>query len=325
MHDASDVDLERLRRCSRLPSRDLERRQNDGFNRLLLAAGLELREVVVLRAYCRYLLQTGLPFSQLLMERVLANHATITRQLRTTLSEVRFQLDIGAKTRDKEMARFDRAIVKALTGVRSADDDRILRAYLRAIRATLRTNFHQTPRRWWLGNHGCHSFDPQRLPDQRCRGRSSRSCLQSAGRGVHLRMGFVARGGIRWSDRREDFRTEVLGLMKAQNVKNTLIVPVGHRGFFPKRLPHGGSRDDVQREVIASYRTFIRGLLDVTDNIVGGKVVPRDCLVRHDGDDAYLVVAADKGTATFSTSPMRSPSNTASGLAMHLPPGLGWL
>ena len=114
-------------------------------------------------------------------------------------------------------------------------------------------------------------------------------------------MGYVARGGLRWSDRREDFRTEVLGLMKAQNVKNTVIVPVGAKGgFYPKRLPAGGSREDVQKEVVASYQTFIRGLLDVTDNIVNGKIVVRPGVVRRDGDDAYLVVAADKGTATFS-------------------------
>ncbi|HPF26960.1 MAG TPA: NAD-glutamate dehydrogenase [Steroidobacteraceae bacterium] len=303
MHDASDVDLERLEPMFKTAFRATWNgdSENDGFNRLLLAAGLELREVVVLRAYCRYLLQTGLPFSQLLMERVLANHATITRQL-AQLFQVRFQLDIGAKTRDKEMARLDRAIVKALTGVRSADDDRILRAYLRAIRATLRTNFHQTLADGGLKSWLSLKFDPQRLPDLPLpRPKFEIFVYSPRVEGVHLRMGFVARGGIRWSDRREDFRTEVLGLMKAQNVKNTLIVPVGAKGgFFPKRLPHGGSRDDVQREVIASYRTFIRGLLDVTDNIVGGKVVPRDCLVRHDGDDAYLVVAADKGTATFS-------------------------
>ena len=119
--------------------------------------------------------------------------------------------------------------------------------------------------------------------------------------GVHLRMGYVARGGIRWSDRREDFRTEVLGLMKAQNVKNTVIVPVGAKGgFYPKRLPAGGSREEIQNEGIASYQTFIRGLLDVTDNIVNGKTVARPGIVRRDGDDPYLVVAADKGTATFS-------------------------
>ena len=119
--------------------------------------------------------------------------------------------------------------------------------------------------------------------------------------GVHLRMGHVARGGIRWSDRREDFRTEVLGLMKAQNVKNTVIVPVGAKGgFVPKRLPASASREDVQREGVECYRTFIRGLLDITDNIVDGKLVPPPQVVRRDGDDPYLVVAADKGTATFS-------------------------
>ncbi len=142
----------------------------------------------------------------------------------------------------------------------------------------------------------------RRSPTCRCRGRSSRSSSTARGsRACTCAWAYVARGGIRWSDRREDFRTEVLGLMKAQNVKNTLIVPVGAKGgFVPKRLPGGGTREEIQAEVIACYQTFIRGLLDLTDNIVGGAVVPPPQVVRRDGDDPYLVVAADKGTATFS-------------------------
>ena len=140
--------------------------------------------------------------------------------------------------------------------------------------------------------------------------------------GVHLRMGKVARGGIRWSDRREDFRTEILGLMKAQNVKNTLIVPVGAKGgFVPKQLPRG-DREEVQREGIECYRIFIRGLLDLTDNVRESAVVPPARMVRHDADDPYLVVAADKGTATFSDTPTRSPPSTASGSATPSPPAV---
>ncbi len=303
MHDASNIDLDRLEPIFKHAFRATWNgdSENDGFNRLLMAAGLELSEIIVLRAYCRYLLQTGLPFSQASMERVLATHGAITRQL-AQLFSAQFQLETSDKLRAKQSAKLDGAIVKSLTAVRNADDDRILRAYLLAIRATLRTNYHQTladgaPKPWLS-----LKFDPQRLPDLPLpRPKFEIFVYSPRVEGVHLRMGYVARGGIRWSDRREDFRTEVLGLMKAQNVKNTLIVPVGAKGgFVPKRLPVGGSREDVQREVIASYQTFIRGLLDITDNIVAGKIVPRDRLVRRDSDDAYLVVAADKGTATFS-------------------------
>ncbi|MCB1624467.1 MAG: NAD-glutamate dehydrogenase, partial [Pseudomonadales bacterium] len=303
MHDAENVDLDRLEPLFKHAFRATWNgdSENDGFNRLLFAAGLELREIIVLRAYCRYLLQTGIPFSQASMERVLATHASTTRLL-AELFQAQFALNTAEKRRDREAARLERAIIKALAAVRSADDDRILRAYLYAIRATLRTNFHQTTAdgmpKTWLSL----KFDPQRIPDLPLpRPRFEIFVYSARVEGVHLRMGYVARGGIRWSDRREDFRTEVLGLMKAQNVKNTLIVPVGAKGgFVPKRLPTGGTRDDIQREVIASYQTFIRGLLDITDNIVDGKIVARANLVRRDADDAYLVVAADKGTATFS-------------------------
>jgi glutamate dehydrogenase len=278
--------------------------ENDGFNRLLLCAGLGAREIVVLRAYCRFLLQTGIPFSQAYMERVAVAQAPIARML-VRLFQTQFAPDIRARAGASERMR--QSILRALDKVASLDEDRILRAYLSVIRATLRTNYYQsleggvlpagTPKSWVS-----FKFDAQSIPELPLpRPRFEIFVYSPRVEGVHLRMGYVARGGIRWSDRREDFRTEVLGLMKAQNVKNTVIVPVGAKGgFYPKRLPAGGSREDIQKEGIASYQTFIRGLLDVTDNFVNGKTVVRPGIVRRDGDDAYLVVAADKGTATFS-------------------------
>ena len=272
--------------------------ENDGFNRLLLCAGLSARQIVVLRAYCRYLLQTGIPFSQAYMERVLVAQAPVTRQL-VRLFETQFALK--AKAREAAAERIRAGILRALEQVQSLDEDRILRAYLTVMRATLRTNYFQTvdgiPKSWVS-----FKLDPHAIPDLPLpRPKFEIFVYSPRVEGVHLRMAYVARGGLRWSDRREDFRTEVLALMKAQNVKNTVIVPAGAKGgFYPKRLPAGGSREDVQKEVVASYQTFIRGLLDLTDNIVNGKTVVRPGIVRRDGDDAYLVVAADKGTATFS-------------------------
>jgi glutamate dehydrogenase len=272
--------------------------ENDGFNRLLLCAGLAAREIVVLRAYCRYLLQTGIPFSQAYMERVAVAQAPVVRML-VRLFQAQFDPQMRARAAASERMR--QSILRALDKVASLDEDRILRAYLSVIRATLRTNYYQllegSPKSWVS-----FKFDAQSIPELPLpRPKFEIFVYSPQVEGVHLRMGYVARGGLRWSDRREDFRTEVLGLMKAQNVKNTVIVPVGAKGgFYPKRLPVGGSRDDIQKEGIASYQTFIRGLLDVTDNIVNGKTVVRPGIVRRDGDDAYLVVAADKGTATFS-------------------------
>jgi glutamate dehydrogenase len=274
--------------------------ENDGFNRLLLAAGLSAREIVVLRAYCRYLLQTGIPFSQLYMERVLVAQAPIARSL-VKLFQTQFALHVSA--REAAAERTAKGILGALDRVASLDEDRILRAYLSVIRATLRTNYYQTTEpgggaKSWVS----FKLDPHSIPELPLpRPKFEIFVYSPRVEGVHLRMAYVARGGLRWSDRREDFRTEVLGLMKAQNVKNTVIVPAGAKGgFYPKRLPAGGSREEIQKEGIASYQTFIRGLLDVTDNIVDGKTVAAKDVVRRDGDDPYLVVAADKGTATFS-------------------------
>ncbi|MDE2338100.1 MAG: NAD-glutamate dehydrogenase, partial [Gammaproteobacteria bacterium] len=283
--------------------------ENDGFNRLLFCADLSARQILVLRAYCRYLLQTGVPFSQAYMERTLAANPAIAAAI-VQLFEARF--DPSKPQRGKATERAAERIVtrirSGLDGVSSLDEDRILRAYLTLVQATLRTNFYRRDRSGTPLAYLSFKFNPAAIPDLPLpRPKYEIFVYSPRVEGVHLRMGDVARGGIRWSDRREDFRTEVLGLMKAQNVKNTLIVPVGAKGgFVPKNLPQGG-REEVQAEVIACYRTFIQGLLDLTDNIVAGKIVPPPDVVRRDGDDPYLVVAADKGTATF--------SDTANGIA----------
>src|SRR6185436_11413139 len=225
------------------------------------------------------------------------------RQL-VRLFETQFALTGRARERDAERIR--QSIVRALDKVASLDEDRILRGFLAVIRATLRTNYYQKMEegkdsagsdKGWLS----FKLDPHAIPELPLpRPKFEIFVYSPRVEGVHLRMGYVARGGIRWSDRREDFRTEVLGLMKAQNVKNTVIVPVGAKGgFVPKRTPTG-PREAIQAEGVACYQIFIRALLDVTDNIVNGRLVPPTRVVRRDEDDAYLVVAADKGTASFS-------------------------
>ncbi|HSD74680.1 MAG TPA: NAD-glutamate dehydrogenase [Steroidobacteraceae bacterium] len=274
---------------------------NDGFNRLVLAAGLTWRQTALLRAYCRYLLQTGLPFSQAYMERVLSANAGISTLL-VSLFHALFDPASKAPRRQRESARIKDELTNALEEVKSLDEDRILRAFTAVICATLRTNYFQTVGDGQPKPYFSFKLDPQQVPDLPLPKPMFEIFVYNPRvEGVHLRMGKVARGGIRWSDRREDYRTEVLGLMKAQNVKNTVIVPVGAKGgFVPKKLPSGGAREEIQREVVACYQNFIRGLLDLTDNIVGERVVPPAQTVRRDDDDTYLVVAADKGTATFS-------------------------
>ena len=274
--------------------------ENDGFNRLLLASGLLAREIVVLRAYCRYLLQTGVPFSQAYMERTLASNAEVARNL-VRLFETQFDPDLKGRSEAKA-EKLIAAIRSGLDAIKSLDEDRILRGYLTVIRATLRTNFYQPDAAGKPKSYVSFKLDPQKIPELPLpRPKFEIFVYSPRVEGVHLRMGYVARGGLRWSDRREDFRTEILGLMKAQNVKNTVIVPVGAKGgFVPKRPPLGGTREEIAADGVACYQTFIRALLDVTDNIVNGKIVPPTRVVRRDTDDAYLVVAADKGTATFS-------------------------
>ncbi|GAA0266870.1 NAD-glutamate dehydrogenase [Cryptosporangium japonicum] len=276
----------------------------DGFNALVVSAGLAWDEVVVLRAYAKYLRQAGSRWSQEYVERVLAEHPTIARQL-VDLFTARFDPNFrgDAEARAAAADTLQTTLVEALDAVQSLDADRILRSVLTLITATLRTNHFQRGR---TGRHKPYlsfKIDPRAVPDLPAPRPAFEIFVYSPRvEGVHLRFGAVARGGLRWSDRREDFRTEILGLVKAQMVKNTVIVPVGSKGgFVVKNPPPGGDRDAVMAEGIECYRTFIRGLLDVTDNLRDGRtVVPPPDVVRHDGDDSYLVVAADKGTATFS-------------------------
>jgi glutamate dehydrogenase len=273
--------------------------ENDGFNRLVLASDLTWRETAVLRAYARWIVQTGNAFSQAYMETVLAGNAKTAGRL-ARLFVAQFDPSQAPKGREAEAARLRRAIDADLAGVARLDEDRILRAFRAAIDATLRTNYFQLGRTEPYKPYLSLKLDPAKIPGlPEPRPMFEIWVYSPRSEGVHLRKGKVARGGLRWSDRYEDFRTEVLGLMKAQNVKNTLIVPVGAKGgFVCRKLP--ANRDEVQKEVVACYQDFIRGLLDVTDNIVDGKVAPPERTVRRDADDTYLVVAADKGTATFS-------------------------
>jgi glutamate dehydrogenase len=272
--------------------------ENDGFNRLVLHAGLTWREIAVLRALARYLRQTGTTFSQAYMEETLAEHAGIARKL-VELFRVRFD-PAPREDREREAAGLGEEIAREIDDVASLDDDRILRSHLRLVEAMLRTNYFQTGPDGKPRPYLSFKLDPERVPDLPLPRPAFEIWVYSPRtEGVHLRGGKVARGGIRWSDRREDFRTEILGLMKAQMVKNAVIVPVGAKGGFVVKRPPA-DRDALRDEVLACYRTLVCGLLELTDNIVGGATVPPPDVLRYDGDDPYLVVAADKGTATFS-------------------------
>ena len=274
--------------------------EDDGFNRLVMRAGLDWREVSMLRACAKYLLQLRVPFSQAYMEGTLAANPAVARRL-TDFFAARFD-PAGASEKAAEKARSE--VLAALESVASLDEDRILRRFLNVIAATLRTSYYRddggAPRT--SGSFKPLSF---KIDSAAVDGLPSPRpwvelfVYDARMEGVHLRGGPVARGGVRWSDRREDYRTEVLGLMKAQMVKNAVIVPVGAKGgFVVKRPADDGAA--ARAEGVACYRAFISGLLDVTDNLEGGAVAPPPGVVRHDGDDPYLVVAADKGTAAFS-------------------------
>lgn len=269
----------------------------DGFNALVLGAGLTWRQATVLRAYAKYMRQGNSPFALDYIEDALRNNVDITRLL-VLLFEIRFD----PKADLDRAAMVEERITRALDDVASLDHDRILRSYLTHIRATLRTNYFQPATDGSTKPYISFKLEPSAIPDlPEPRPTFEIFVYSPRVEGVHLRFGAVARGGLRWSDRRDDFRTEVLGLVKAQMVKNTVIVPVGAKGgFFCKQLPEPSDRDAWLAEGVACYRTFISGLLDITDNLVDGETVPPSDVVRHDGDDSYLVVAADKGTATFS-------------------------
>ena len=273
------------------------RLENDGFNRLVLMGGLTGREASILRAYAKYMRQVGVTFSQTYIESTLANYPHIGSQI-VNLFAKKFSVKSPAsvKTLDKLIAQ----IYVELENVANLDDDRIIRLYVDMIIATLRTNYFQKDDIGQFKSYVSFKVNPSLIPDMPLPLPSFEIFVYSPRvEGVHLRGGKVARGGLRWSDRREDFRTEVLGLVKAQQVKNTVIVPVGSKGgFVCKQLPT--DRDAFFKEGQECYKIFIRGLLDITDNIIQGEIVPPVDVTRHDEDDAYLVVAADKGTATFS-------------------------
>ena len=275
----------------------------DGFNELVLRAGLTWRQVVILRAYAKYLRQAGTVFSQESMESTFTAYPQIAAML-VALFETRFNpgLHLSDAERGSQAKELISAIGRQLEQVASLDQDRILRNYLTLMQATLRTSFFQKAADGRPKSYIAFKLDPQAIPDLPApRPKFEIFVYSPRFEGVHLRFGAVARGGLRWSDRRDDFRTEILGLVKAQMVKNAVIVPVGAKGgFVLKQAPSPADRDAYQAEGVACYRRFISALLDITDNLDAGKVVPPADVVRHDGDDPYLVVAADKGTATFS-------------------------
>lgn len=269
----------------------------DSFNSLVVTGGLTWQDVALLRAYARYMRQTGSTFGQGYLEEQVLAHAPIVRVL-GQLFTVRFDPDFVGN-REEEEAALTASIEGMLEDVSSLDADRVLRQLLSLIKATVRTNYYQDDDREAIA----FKFDPRRIPDLPLPVPAKEMWVYSTRvEGVHLRFGDVARGGLRWSDRREDFRTEILGLVKAQEVKNAVIVPVGAKGgFYAKKLPDPSvDREAWLAEGTSAYREFIAAMLSITDNLVDGQVVVPPRVVRHDGDDPYLVVAADKGTATFS-------------------------
>ena len=282
------------------------RAESDGFNRLVLASQLTWRQVVVLRTVAKYLRQTRATYSQDYLEDALVSNPGIARDLvdlwQTRFDPRRYGGEDNEQRGDDERAVADR-VLEALDAVTSLDHDRIVRAFLGVIRAGLRTSFYQPGADGEPKPYVSLKLNPKAVPDLPAPRPQFEIWVYSPRvEGVHLRFGPVARGGLRWSDRREDFRTEVLGLVKAQMVKNAVIVPTGSKGgFYPKQLPDPATdREAWLEEGKAAYRMFISALLDITDNRVSGAAVPPKHVVRHDGDDVYLVVAADKGTATFS-------------------------
>ncbi|NKI69459.1 NAD-glutamate dehydrogenase [Collimonas pratensis] len=302
--DDSEVEIDRIKGVfedafARVWSGEAD---NDDLNRLVLRARLTWREVTILRAYARYLRQVGSTFSNAYIEQALTANPAIARKL-VELFLARFDparaKDAGAEANTKALLE---QTEEAMDQVPNLDEDRILRQFLGVIGATLRTNYFQRGADGQPKPYLSFKFDPSKVPGLPAPKPMFEIWVYSPRfEGVHLRGGKVARGGLRWSDRREDFRTEVLGLVKAQMVKNAVIVPVGSKGgFVLKSAPPASERDAYLREGVACYQNFLRGLLDLTDNLVDGKVVPPVDVVRYDADDPYLVVAADKGTASFS-------------------------
>ncbi|MBT3358077.1 MAG: NAD-glutamate dehydrogenase [Rhodospirillales bacterium] len=274
--------------------------ESDAFNGLVVRAGLSWREIVIIRAYCKYLRQAGIAFSQSYMEQTVLENPDLAA-LVVRLFLARFD-PAGGKGAKKKAAGILADLDAGLDAVTNADQDRIVRRFINLIQSTQRTNFFQPGADGEPKSYVSFKLDSQAIEELPLPRPLVEIWVYSPRTEcVHLRGGRVARGGIRWSDRPEDFRTEILGLMKAQMVKNAVIVPVGSKGgFILKRTTPPGDREAWLAEGIECYKILMRGLLDVTDDLKGSDVVPPLEVVRHDGDDPYLVVAADKGTATFS-------------------------
>ena len=275
---------------------------NDVFNRLILSARLNWREVMLFRAYASYMRQTLFNFTESYIANTLVNQLSVTRNL-IALFKAKFdpRLNEGRDSSER-IDRLRNKILEELDSVANLNEDRILRRYLAMMDASLRTNYFQRDAQGREKDYLSLKFSPRQVPDIPApRPLYEIYVFSPRMEGVHLRGGKVARGGLRWSDRMPDYRTEILGLVKAQQVKNAVIVPNGAKGgFVCKQMPAGASRDVMQQEGIACYKMFIRGLLDITDNLRGGEIIKPDNVLCFDQDDPYLVVAADKGTASFS-------------------------
>lgn len=276
---------------------------NDAFNKLVLAAELSWREVFILRSYASYMRQTLFNASELYIASALVNHRRITQNL-IKLFKLKFDPTDQLPYEQKNAALTDlqKTIAAQLEAVDNLNEDRILRRFLTLINGSLRTNYFQFDADGNSKDYLSIKLSPRTISDiPEPRPLYEIFVYSPRVEGVHLRGGKVARGGLRWSDRLQDYRTEVLGLVKAQQVKNAVIVPNGAKGgFVCKQPPQEGGREAIQQEGIACYKIFIRGLLDLTDNLMDGQLVAPSNVVRYDEDDPYLVVAADKGTATFS-------------------------
>jgi glutamate dehydrogenase len=277
--------------------------ENDAFNRLLLSSYMSWREIALLRTFARYMRQIRVSNSQTFISNTLVHHVDLARLL-LEFFEVRFnpeRYQSPGKSRAAQQ-KLEIEFNAGLDEVENLSEDRVLRLFIELMQATLRTNYYQPDADGSTKPYISVKFDPHQIPDLPLPLPMFEIFVYSPRvEGVHLRGGKVARGGLRWSDRFEDYRTEILGLVKAQQVKNAVIVPVGAKGgFVAKRLPDMSDREAFQAEGIEAYKTFIRGLLDITDNLIDGGIKPPESVIRHDEDDHYLVVAADKGTATFS-------------------------
>lgn len=276
-----------------------EKYENDRLNQLILSAQLKVRQILILRAYIRYLVQAKIPYSSSYIQSAIIQYPSICQSL-VTLFEKRFQLNERNENGVKQT--IVNHILEQLNDVTSLDHDRMFRRLLNAILSTLRTNYYQLDQSNTTKDYLSFKLNSQNIDDLPApRPLYEIFVYSSWVEGIHLRGGKVARGGIRWSDRFDDYRTEILGLMKAQTVKNTVIVPLGSKGgFVIKKRPHHNNPANIQSNAIECYKTLLRGMLDLTDNLVDGKIIPPRQVRRYDDDDPYLVVAADKGTATFS-------------------------